>query len=305
MKRKLKVVDLFAGAGGFSEGAVQAGAQVLWAGNHWPEAVETHAANHHGTKHVCQDLQQADWSHVPRHDLLLAAPACQGHSRASKEKGAHVKHDADRATAWAVVSCAEYHRPPFVLVENVVEFTEWTLYPAWVQAMELLGYTLTVHLFNAADFGVPQTRVRMFLLATLDGALQLTSPSLPHAPCRPIVEWQKGFKAIRGRFGESTTRRIREGREQHGDRFWIPCYGKVIGGRSIEQPFGTLTTRAQLLLINGNTARWPSVLECKRAMSFRDDYILPARITVARHMLGNAVCPDVGAELVRQIAEAA
>ena len=61
-------IDLFAGLGGWSTGARDAGAQVLWAANHWPDAVEWHTANHPDTQHICQDLHQADWSQVPKHD---------------------------------------------------------------------------------------------------------------------------------------------------------------------------------------------------------------------------------------------
>ncbi len=45
-------VDLFAGAGGFSEGARAAGVRVLWAANHWPAAVQVHANNHPAPAHV-------------------------------------------------------------------------------------------------------------------------------------------------------------------------------------------------------------------------------------------------------------
>lgn len=126
--RKMKAIDLFSGAGGFTTGATMAGCNVVWAANHWPDAVATHASNHPTTLHSCQDLQQADWTQVPTHDLLLASPACQGHSRARAKDRAH--HDAQRSTAWAVVSAAECHRPTVVLVENVPEFSAWALYPA-------------------------------------------------------------------------------------------------------------------------------------------------------------------------------
>ncbi len=117
---EMRTIDLFAGAGGFTIGAEQAGCNVLWAANHWPLAVDTHTANHQGTTHICQDLHQADWSTVPAHDLLLASPSCQGHSNArGKERP---QHDSSRATAWAIVSAAEYHRPQTCLVENVAEF---------------------------------------------------------------------------------------------------------------------------------------------------------------------------------------
>lgn len=69
-----RAVDLFAGWGGFTEGAERVpGVEVLWAANHWPLAVEAHALNHPGTAHSCQDLQQADWTQLPDYELLLAS----------------------------------------------------------------------------------------------------------------------------------------------------------------------------------------------------------------------------------------
>ena len=90
-------VDLFAGAGGSSIGAEAAGARVVLAANHWRAAIDTHKANHPHTEHWLQDLQQADFREAPAHDLLLASPACQGHSPARGKERPH--HDAQRATA--------------------------------------------------------------------------------------------------------------------------------------------------------------------------------------------------------------
>ena len=122
-------IDLFSGLGGWSTGAKIAECNVLWAANHWPAAVEWHSANHPETAHACQDLHQADWSSVPAHDLLLASPCCQGHSKARGKRHGNPKHDASRSTAWAVVSALEYHRPAMAIVENVPEFMAWALYP--------------------------------------------------------------------------------------------------------------------------------------------------------------------------------
>ena len=154
----MKAIDLFAGLGGFSAGAELAGCSVVWAANHWRAAVDAHSANHPATEHACQDLQQADWTRVPAHDLLLASPACQGHSRARGKDRPH--HDVTRSTAWAVVSALECHRPLFAIVENVVEFaTKWVLFPAWCSALQALGYSVAPHIVDAADHGVPQHRV--------------------------------------------------------------------------------------------------------------------------------------------------
>jgi DNA (cytosine-5)-methyltransferase 1 len=125
----MRAIDLFAGSGGFSEGARQAGVDVVWAANHWQRAVTIHAMNHPDTDHECQDLCQANFSNVPDHDLLLASPACTGHSDArGKERAGH---DEMRATAWAVISAADVKRPQTVIVENVPEFSlRWEAYPA-------------------------------------------------------------------------------------------------------------------------------------------------------------------------------
>ena len=79
----ITAIDLFAGLGGFTEAARISGVEVVWAANHWPVAVEFHSANHPEVSHACQDLHQTNWHHVPPHDVLLASPACQGHSRAA------------------------------------------------------------------------------------------------------------------------------------------------------------------------------------------------------------------------------
>lgn len=55
----MNAIDLFAGAGGFTEGATAAGCRVLWAGNHWPAAVAVHARNHPDTVHACQEIGRA------------------------------------------------------------------------------------------------------------------------------------------------------------------------------------------------------------------------------------------------------
>ena len=110
-----RVVDLFAGWGGFTEGAEMAGANVVFAANHWPLAVKAHALNHPATAHACQDLRALDWSSLPEHDIMLAAPACQTHSQASQPQRAAAlsagrkvtNHDALRETAHAVLDAAE------------------------------------------------------------------------------------------------------------------------------------------------------------------------------------------------------
>lgn len=299
----MNAIDLFAGAGGFTEGAEQAGCRVLWAANHWGAAVETHHANHPATAHACQDLQQADWGAVPRPDIILASPCCQGHTNARGKGRNNPAHDVSRSTAWAVVSALEYLRPPAAIVENVVEFQEWTLFPAWRSAVEALGYALSFNVIDAADLGVPQHRIRLFIVMTRSRSpLKFRLRVQPLIPASTFVDFEGGKWSPIEKEGRSpaTLRRVENGRREFGRRFVMPYYGSGSGltGRSLDRPIGTLTTRARWAVVDGDRMRMLIASEERAAMSFRSTYILPAARKVATHLVGNAVCPRVGKVLI-------
>jgi len=295
-------VDLFCGLGGFSEGAKAAKVKVTWCANHWKEAVAVHRKNHPEAVHACQDLNQADWTTLPRHSIGLASPACQGHSKARGKERAH--HDACRSTAWAVVSCAEVHWQDCWVVENVPEFLEWRLYPAWESAMRTLGYSLAPHIIDAADLGVPQHRRRVFIVCTRSKApIRLKLPKLPHVAVdgcldRKSTKWSPVVDKV-----AATKARITAGRAVHGDRFLMAYYGNEKGGRSVHRPLGTVTTHDRYALVEGSMMRMLTAQEYRRIMGFPETYHLPAGSTLAKHMLGNAVCPPVATALLKAVLE--
>lgn len=301
MSEPVTAIDLFSGGGGFTEGASHAGVNVLYAANHWPVAVAVHSENHPGTEHRCQDLQQADWRDVPRHDLLLASPACGGHSRARGRERPH--HDALRSTAWAVVSCAEYHRSAAIVVENVPEFVDWTLYPVWCDALRRLGYSLTSMVLDAADHGVPQHRRRLILVGTRSRSpIELHLPRRAHQPVAGIIEWDQGRWSQVDKPGRSpaTLHRVAAGRALFGPRFVAPYYGSGSGmtGRCLTRPIGTITTRDRWAVVDGDRMRMLSTNEAKAAMGFRSDYQLPRSHKTAMHLLGNAICPQLATDVL-------
>lgn len=307
----MKAVDLFAGLGGWTTGATMAGVEVVWAANHWPAAVEWHSANHPGTIHACQDLQQADWSQVPAHNLLLASPCCQGHSPARGKASGNPQHDASRSTAWAVVSALEFHRPDVAVIENVPEFTRWVLYPAWEAAMQALGYQLAPHIIDCADLGVPQNRVRLFLVATRSRSqLWLNLQKQEHIPAHSFIDFDTGrWSPIRknGRSKATLARVCRGCRELGKGRFLIPYYGNGSGltGRSLDRPIGTITTRDRWAVIRGNRMRMLTADENLAAMSFPPGTRRPESHRLTVHMAGNAVPPVAGARIIEAIKAAA
>ena len=302
----LTAIDLFAGAGGFTTGAEAAGVRVTWAANHWRSAVDVHAANHPHASHVCQDLHQADWSKVPAMDIVLASPACQGHSRARGKERAH--HDATRATAWAVVSCVEMHQPRAFVVENVPEFLGWQLFPAWDAAMKALGYRMTHDVLDAADFGVPQNRRRMFLVGTREADFELPTGEAAHVGADTVIDWPSGSWSPVHKPGRSaaTLARWEAGRASCGDRFVMPYYGSGSGltGRELDRPLGTVTTRDRWALVDGDRMRMLTPDEYRGFMGFPDSYQLPSVRKTAIHLLGNAVCPPVATAIVAKLARA-
>lgn len=247
---------------------------------------------------------------VPQHDLMLASPCCQGHSKARGRANGNPQHDASRSTAWAVVSAAEYHRPEVILVENVPEFMNWQLYRAWEMAMQALGYSVAPHVIDAADLGAPQNRVRLFLvLARSKAPLMLALQTQPHIPASAFISFSgDGWSPIEkpGR-SAATLRRVANGRRQLGDRFIMPYYGNGSGltGRSLDRPIGTITTKDRWAVVDGGRMRMLSRFECRDAMSFPGDYRLPDSHRLAVHLLGNAVCPEPARRIIEALAAAA
>lgn len=300
----MKAVELFAGLGGFAQGAKAAGVRIVWAANHWRLACDAYRENHPEIEPSCQDLQQADFTQVESHDILLASPSCQGHCDARGKEKPH--HDRERATAWAVVTCVEVHRPAGLLVENVPEFARWALFPAWRAALEALGYSLSLNFLDAADHGVPQHRRRLFVFGTRSKTpFELRPVQREHVPFASIIDTAAdGWSPVRTKV-LNTRRRVKNGRDVFGERFVMPYYGSGSGltGRSLERPIGTVTTRDRWALVDGSRMRMLNVLECQRAMGFPDSYRLPVNRKLAKHLLGNAVPPVMVTDALRDLKE--
>jgi DNA (cytosine-5)-methyltransferase 1 len=303
----VKAVDLFAGWGGFTLGAEMADVRVLWAANHHPLAVEAHAANHPGTVHVCQDLRQADWTALPSYDLLLASPACQGHSEASQPRRSAV-HDAMRATAWAVVDCAEVTRPRAIIVENIPAMQRWILYPVWLSALARLGYTLTERLAWATDHGVPQRRERLIVVGLQGGRAFAPSfrTAMVEPPFGPCIEFDaSGWRPVSECRSPKAVARIRRAQSISGRRCLVQ---HVTGhpGVPLHEAIRTITTKDQWVLVDGDRYRPLTVREYARGQSFPDSYTWPAanRADTIRG-IGNAIPPLLARDYVAAVQEAA
>ena len=177
------VTDLFCGAGGSGLGARAAGFNLVIAANHWSRAIETHAANFPDTEHELADISQVNPRRFPYTDVLWGSPECTNHSQA-KGQSRNIQSQPDlfgetlpseasersRATMWDIPRFAEYHPYKAIIVENVVEATKWVMFPAWLQAMDLLGYEHQIVSLNSMHAEAidapraPQSRDRIYVV---------------------------------------------------------------------------------------------------------------------------------------------
>lgn len=124
---------------------------------------------------ICDDANTVDLSEFVGADLVCGGPPCQPFSSAGSQGG-----EDDARDGWpAFVRAVRIVRPRFLLGENVrgFLFPKHGAYRARICSdLEALGYRLRVGLLNAADFGVPQTRQRVFIMGAREGE------TLPHWP---------------------------------------------------------------------------------------------------------------------------
>jgi DNA (cytosine-5)-methyltransferase 1 len=308
----MRVVDYFAGLGGFTLGATMAEAEVVVAANHWRIAVDYHERNHASVRHLCQDLTTFNPRELPAFDVLVASPACQGHARArgvAAGSEGDSRWDSSRATAWAVVDCLEVRRPRGLVVENVPDFARWSLFPVWCDALTRLGYTPRVQVCDAAAWGVPQHRPRVIVTAVRgrEAPPVLPPPAVEPRPIGDVIRWEEGVWTPVEKKVEATRARVANGRARFGERFVMPYNGSGSGltGRDLARPIGTITAADRWAVVRGDTMRMLLVSELRAAMGFPEHYQLPPSRADATKMLGNAIVPAVAASAVRAVMEAA
>lgn len=176
-RQSLTMIDLFAGAGGLSEGLRQAGFQTLYANEIQAGYAQTFALNHSDAIVDRRDIRQVDAENIraklgiPKGelDLLAGGPPCQGFSinapvRSSQDARNHLFKE--------FLRFVDVFAPRAVLIENVpglVSFEGGGTLDAILTALDKHGYTADVRILYAPHYGVPQTRWRTVVIGLRDG----------------------------------------------------------------------------------------------------------------------------------------
>lgn len=317
---RVRAFDLFCGAGGSSCGAQQAGAEIVGGIDLWETAADTYQLNYPAARVYRCPIDELDARRLARElgpiDLLLASPECTNHSVA---KGAAPRDEASRRTAFDVLRFAEAWKPRWVVVENVVSMQRWHAYDEWLNRLKGLGYNTDELKLNAAHFGVPQSRRRLFVIADRE-----REPVAPKCRTGRAVPVKRILHRGANRLGYNYTRRpLRTtGRAQptieRADRaiasigpkkpFLIVYYGSDAAGgwQSLDRPLRTVTTLDRFALVEpsskGHEMRMLQPPELAAAMGFPATYAWSTANRRERiKLIGNAVAPPVMKAVVQAI----
>jgi DNA (cytosine-5)-methyltransferase 1 len=173
----LRVVELFAGVGGFRIGLERASERfrVVWS-NQWEPstkkqvASEIYAARFGHEGHCNADIATVPAKDIPKHDLLVGGFPCQDYSVARTLKQAEGLAGKKGVLWWEIHRILKAHTPGTVLLENVDRLLKSPAsqrgrdFAVMLASLADLGYAVEWRVINAADYGMPQRRRRVFIL---------------------------------------------------------------------------------------------------------------------------------------------
>jgi DNA (cytosine-5)-methyltransferase 1 len=184
VRPKLRAVDLFSGCGGLTTGLRGAGFDVLLAVDNDPLAIKCYRLNHRKTTLWHRDIKTVSGEEIlstfslkpGELDLLAGCPPCQGFSSLRTLNGSRRVVDVRNDLISDFGRLALELRPKTVLMENVPGLGNDLRLKVLANRLRRSGYKVRWKTLNAADYGVPQRRRRLILLAALDGHIDFPEP---------------------------------------------------------------------------------------------------------------------------------
>lgn len=302
-------IDLFAGIGGIRLGLESAGGQCVFSSEWDKWAQQTYAANFGDLP--AGDITEIDPQAIPPHDLLAGGFPCQPFSNAGLKRGFD---DARGTLFFDVARITEHHRPKVLLLENVKGFArhdKGNTLRVVTEILADLGYSLTWKILNAKDFGLPQNRERIYMVAIrddLEGVFEKFSfPTPPSSPTKLADVLEKmsvdAKYTISDRLWEGHQRRKREHRLR-GNGFGYSLfnadstYTSTISARYYKDGSEILVSQA------GKNPRKITPREAARLQGFPDAYQIVVGDSQAYKQFGNSVAVPVVSAIASKIAEA-
>lgn len=162
----IKAISLFSGAGGMDVGFEAAGVNVILANEIDKTAAKTYAANHPDTELLVDDINNifSRLSEFKGTDLIFGGPPCQGFSVIGKMNPEDVRSQ----LIWSFLKAVEIVKPRAFVMENVkalAYISKWKdVREEYIRQANQMGYGCVPFIINAAEYGAPQKRERVFFI---------------------------------------------------------------------------------------------------------------------------------------------
>ncbi|HKP51284.1 MAG TPA: DNA cytosine methyltransferase [Chloroflexia bacterium] len=194
-------VDIFSGGGGLTVGLKRAGFQVVAAVEIEANAYATYKANHPEVQAFRQDIRNVKGEALKRLSptgeisILAGCPPCQGFSSLTSK---YKKSDARNDLVLEMARLVEETEPEAVMMENVPGLASKgkALFDGFIGRLEALGYQVVWNVLQVADFGVPQNRSRLVVLAGKGFSISLPQPTHSRTGANGLPLWRTLQDAI-------------------------------------------------------------------------------------------------------------
>lgn len=180
----MKFIDLFAGLGGFHSALKQLNHECVFACEIAPDLRELYSKNFNMP--IEGDIRKISIDNIPDYDILCAGFPCQPYSKAGEQKGtAHREGDLFDYALALIDRSNGGKRPQYIILENVSNLENHDGGKTWQNIkskLESFGYQVAFKHLSPHEFGVPQIRKRMFIVASLSGLAGFNFPSPTNQP---------------------------------------------------------------------------------------------------------------------------
>lgn len=343
MMKKPKILDLFCGCGGLSLGFEKAGFETVLAIDSWQDAINTYNHNRGNSVAQCRDVHDLNNEMLEKimeeHEItgIVGGPPCQGYSTV----GTRNVDDPRNHLYLEYCRIVETVRPQFFVIENVkglLTLNNGMFKEDIINRFSKLGYNIQYKVLNAAHYGVPQKRERVFFIGLKDKTMTFpkekewfvsTSQALSDLPVldnrseyfdtyeylnEPLNDYQKLMRKKSDRiYNHNYTKHTEQTKNiismiKDGGRisdlpeeYWgVRKYNKAFQRMNSQEPSHTIDT-GHRNYFHYKENRVPSVRESARIQSFPDDFIFIGSKTSQYKQVGNAVPPLLAEEIAKQI----
>lgn len=304
----MKVVSLFSGAGGLDLGFVKAGCEIVWANDLYSDAVETYKKNI-GNHIVCKDITKVESCEIPSCDIVIGGFPCQGFSVANTKRS---ESDSRNVLYLQLLRVIRDKQPKFFVAENVkglIHFAKGKVFQQILSDMEELGYRVKHHLFNVADYGVPQRRERVIIVGVrkdLDFEYQFPTPTHDKDGKNGLKKWVGVGEALSVFPDPDKANKI----PNHTYSKYKLNFNGYIGHRPLnpDMPAPTVTARGDdkggvVILPHPNGVRRMTGRELATVQGFPRTYKFVGPLSSVYRQIGNAVPPKFAKHIAKQFFE--